>query len=203
MGSINYGNQIISLPFETQGTSFNINQMMFDIMPTGILSGGVIAKSGINSVTVAPLICWISDPVNQIAVKVQTTNLITLDVSDVNIYVVLRFVWVGSPTNYMDIYALPYGSIEPTDLIIGKCVYEGGVLQSTFDYTEASTFTLAALQNKAEEFLVEVYRALFKSSECFIRTFCYCQSICNIFWTFFITGSGQYNSWKNRFDLCR
>jgi hypothetical protein len=145
MGSVNYGNQTISVQFFAPADAKVINKRHFAIRPIGIYSGGDLSKVSDILVSVSPLLCEIAGAEHQ--VKVATADPATISVSNTTPYVVLRWDYAESPTNYMDILAV--ASPDVNDLIVGKCIYAGSTLTS-FDYAERSNPNVMDLFLKVE-----------------------------------------------------
>ena len=132
MGSTDFGSQLISVQYFEAVDSDKVNKCFQGIIPRGIYSGGYLTKVSDTSISLSTLLCVVGDATNQ--VRVETTTAITLTVSSAAPYVVLRWAYVASATNYMDVLAVAAGSIQANDLIIGKCAYIGSTL-SGFDYS--------------------------------------------------------------------
>ena len=130
-GSMDFGSQSISIQYFEAVDSDKVNKCFQGITPRGIYSGGYLTKVSDTSVSLSTLLCVIGDATNQ--VRVETSTAVTLTVSSVAPYVVLRWAYATSATNYMDVFAVAVGSIQTNDLIVGKCVYTGSTL-SGFDY---------------------------------------------------------------------
>lgn len=136
MGLVNYGNQNVIFSYKESGTSENFNRLYYKILKPGIYSGGVLSKSGTNTITISPTTAYIEDNNYKLGVRVQTTDSVDITVEETNAeYIVLRYVWSNIEGNYMDVVSVPFSNILATDVIIGKAIYEEGILQETFDYT--------------------------------------------------------------------
>jgi len=136
MGSINHGNQTISVQFFSAADAKVVNKRHNGVRQRGIYSGGYMSKVSDTVINVSPLIVELGDVDHQ--VRVETIADATVVVSVGTPYLVLRWSYAESNTNYMDMLALAIGSILPNDVIIGKCVYAGSILNS-FDYTQRLT----------------------------------------------------------------
>lgn len=131
MGSTDFGTQQISVQYFEAVDSDKVNKCFQGIIPRGIYSGGYLSKVSDTSVTLSTLVCVVGDTTNQ--VRVETSTTVTLTVGTGTPYIVLRWAYVASATNYMDVLAVAAGSIQANDLIVGKCVFTGSTL-SGFDY---------------------------------------------------------------------
>ena len=154
MGSTNFGTQTLRFDFKQPATGLGFNQIHYKTIPAGIYEGGLISKINDTSVNVAALECYIYDDANDLGIKISTATTAAISVSTVNIYVVLRFDWVDSENNYMDILAIPFASIQADDLVVGRCVFDGSTLQTTFDYTRRDDASLQTLEDRRDDFKV-------------------------------------------------
>jgi hypothetical protein len=136
MGSINYGMQTVSVQYFAAADAKVVNKRHIGVRPRGIYNGGYISKVSNTIVSVNPMICEIGD--NEHQVRIATENAASITVSASIPYVVLRWSYAESNTNYMDMLALAVGSILPNDIIVGKCVFAGATL-SSFDYSLRET----------------------------------------------------------------
>lgn len=130
----NIGNQSVSVIFFAPANSSLVNQRFVNIRPVGIYTGGWLSKVSDLSVTVSNLVCEISDGAHQ--VRVQTAEDVTIPVNSSNQYVILRWAYTGAVSDYMQI--LSTDDPEPTDIIVGKCIFLGGQLTG-FNYDFRST----------------------------------------------------------------
>jgi hypothetical protein len=135
VGSTNYGDQIKTFDYLQEGTSEGFNKLLHDVIPTGIISGGLLGKTSDVLITISPMICYISDPTRKVSVRVETTAIANISVSAVTPFLVCRMDWINIENNYMDILALAEDEIESSDLIIGRCIYAGATLGTVFDYS--------------------------------------------------------------------
>jgi len=133
----NIGNQTVSIIFFAPGQSSIVNRRHKSIRMLGIYSGGYVSFTpGINNVNISPLVCEVTDGTHQ--VRVQTTSTVNIAVTSVNLYVVLRWNYTGSTSDYMEILAV--STPATNDLIVGKCSFSGSppTLQG-FSYEERTT----------------------------------------------------------------
>jgi hypothetical protein len=133
MGSINYGSQTVSVAFFAAADAKVVNKRHLSIRARGLYSGGYLTKVSDVLVTLSPLVVEIGDDDHQ--VRVATANPISIIVGVATPYIVLRWGYAETPTNYMDVLALGIGSIVANDIILGKCTFAGSTLTS-FDYLE-------------------------------------------------------------------
>jgi hypothetical protein len=142
MSTTNHGTQTITFNFYQDATSVNFNKINKDIVQCGIYNGFYLTRVSDVEVTLAPGTVAIGD--NDVQVRISTADYATLnastldsgDISPSTPYIVLRWVYVGSVTEYMEIHAIAsVAAAQSNDIIVGKCVFSGSVL-SSFDYTD-------------------------------------------------------------------
>jgi len=138
MGSVNYGNQVQSIKYYAPADSDVLNRRDVGLKARGIYSGGLLTKVSNVQVTLSPLVCEIGDDENQL--RIETQSSVSITVSSATPYIVLRWAYVASTTNYMDVLAVAVGSIQDNDLIVGKCNFSGATLTG-FDYGERQVVT--------------------------------------------------------------
>ena len=131
MGSTDYGNQIKAVRFFAPADSSEVNRIARNNRKIGIYEGGYLTKVTNTSVTLSPLEVEISGGTHQI--NIETQSNVTVTVSNVNIYVVLRWAYTGDQNDYMDVLAT--ASPQTNDVIVGKCNYTGSTLNG-FDYSD-------------------------------------------------------------------
>lgn len=153
----NPSNQIITIKFYDAADSPIVNKRHKDIRPTGIYKGGYLTRVDDTHVDVSALVCEIqssTSPYDQI--RAETTSTYTdIDASGVVVsdglleYVVLRWIYTGvAADDYMAL--LGVASPDTYDLIVGKCSWVGGVLQTSFTYTDRSNPSVHDLFLKVE-----------------------------------------------------
>ncbi len=150
MGTTNYGNQDLSFDFKEPGKSENFNKLNYKLFPSGIYSGGLLTRVSNSSVTIAPLVCYMDDDTSEVGVRIKTATVVTKEVSSAYPYLILRFSWLNLENNFMDIESVAYSGILTGDLVIGRCVYDGGSLIS-FDYTRRTDPILSSLKSDNDE----------------------------------------------------
>lgn len=130
----NVGNQDVTLMYHTVANANEVNARFRDNRKLGVYKGGYLTKNDDTHVQLSPLACEITNGPYQ--VKIETTEAVNIVVAPANPYVVLRWVYAGTTSDYMEILAVT----SPTtyDLVIGKCVYTGSTLQG-IDSSERST----------------------------------------------------------------
>lgn len=152
MGATNHGTQQITWQYFQEATGANWGRRTLDILPVGIYSGGYLTKISDTEVSMSTLVAEISDGSNQISVRTTTAASLsstTLDsgtISSGTPYLVLRWSYVESTANYVEVHALAtLTARRQYDLVIGKCVFSGSTLTG-FDYSDR-TFPRIQEQN--------------------------------------------------------
>jgi len=149
MGITNFGDQQITFSYKTPGKSKNFNHLLKDLFPVGIYKGANLTKIDTVTVQISQLTCFIEDTINDVGVKIATRATINTTVAPSTPYLIIRMSWNNIENNYADIIAVDYASIDPKDIIIGRCVYDSSNnLQSTFDYTRRTVSSLQDLDDK-------------------------------------------------------
>lgn len=145
----NIGSQKISQIFFNELTSININQIAKDVRKLGIYSGGYLTKVNDTTVQLSPFACEIGDGTYQ--VRCETSDTVNITVSTTNIYLVLRWAYTGSNINdYVSFVTTNFAGVLSTDIIVGKCVFVGSTLQTTFDYANRTNPNILDLVLKPE-----------------------------------------------------
>jgi len=145
VGSVNHGSQDLSYNFYEELTALNFNERNINIQPRGIYKGGYLTKVTDSEVTLSPLTVEIGDSTVQVAISTSvsaTLNNTTLDsgtISSGTPYLVLRWAYAATASNYFEVHAVAaVAAAQANDIIIGKCVFSGAVLTG-FDYTDRTS----------------------------------------------------------------
>ena len=173
MGVTDFGTQTLTIDYNEAGKTDKVNVLNYQISQKGIYIGGLLTKTGVNELTLSALIAQTEDKdyLNGIGVRVETSTTVVINgasspyvLSATNCYIVARMSWVATASNYMDILAVGYNAVpsshvDPTifwdtDIIIGKAVYIGGVLQSSVDYTLRHEPSIIYAEEKKQAFKV-------------------------------------------------
>lgn len=149
MGSNNYGNANITFKYKHTAKAENFNWLLRNITPAGIYSGGAISFVG-NNLTLAPFSAIVnsgSDKATSIATvsPIDLTTAIGSVASSLTPYIIMRYTFSNVIANFPDYYQIAEGDIQANDIIFGKAVFVGGVVNS-IDYSVA---TKAPQYNKA------------------------------------------------------
>jgi len=138
MGITNIGNQVISYDFKEAIISRGFNKLNYNLHPKGIYSGGEFTRVSDTELSIAPLLCVFYDDTKETATRIETQDIATIDIDPTKPFVILRFQWLDTENNYMDIISSDEISIAPSDFILGRVQYNGLVLTETFDYSRKS-----------------------------------------------------------------
>jgi hypothetical protein len=127
---VNYGNQVITFSFHQEARSRGFNQGFCDILPYGVYTGGVLTRINENVIQIGELTVIVrSNEEDKVAPRIETTEAQNLIVASNKPYVVLRFGWADSDSNFMDIRAVGWSTdplevdedkLWPLDIILGK-----------------------------------------------------------------------------------
>ena len=146
MGSTNYGTQVKSVGFYDPADSGVVNKRNVLVQECGIYSGGYLTTGVGNDVSLSPLVCVIKgadlatpDPTNFYQLRVETKAAITLTLDSTNRFVILRWAYTGSSaTDYMDVLAVPSGSIGVNDLLVGMGNFGLGSSLLSVEYVDST-----------------------------------------------------------------
>ena len=149
MGTVNYGDQHVAFDYKAPGKASEFNKLNYEILPVGIYSGGLLTRIDTVTVQISQLTCFIEDTITGIGVRIATNSTINTTVAPSTPYLIIRYGFSNVENNYADIIAVDYASIDPKDIIIGRCAYNASnELQSTFDYTRRTVSSLQDLDDK-------------------------------------------------------
>jgi hypothetical protein len=176
--SVNYGNQVLVFSFHQEARSKGFNQGFCDILPYGVYTGGTLTRLNDNLIQVDELTTIIrSNEDDKVALRIETTEVQDLIVESAKPYVVLRFGWADSDSNFMDIRAVGWSTdpfevdedkIWPLDIILGKVQFiesssEAGVFiidpVNPFDLSRRKDVFLKETENVYAQFRVSVSEA--------------------------------------------
>ena len=148
MGTTNFGSQQLTFAYGMAGRSEYFNRINYLIAPQGVYSGGVLSKIDTNLISLSPFVAFIKANNKEVSVKVETQEAITLTVSNAESFIIVRYEWKNEENNYADILAVERSSIISTDLVLGRSIYDAGVLSTVFDYSERES---SVLQNEEDK----------------------------------------------------
>lgn len=132
----NVGQQTVSIIFHAPAHSSIVNRRHKDTRMPGIYKGGYLSKVDGSHASLSPLVCEIGDSTHQ--VRIQTELAVNIAVNFNTPYIVLRWTYTGDVVDdYMAI--LPVATPQSNDVIVGKCIFVGVVLQDLFLYDERTS----------------------------------------------------------------
>jgi hypothetical protein len=168
---VNKGGQVGVFDFRQEARGKGFNQAFCDVLPYGIYIGGELTRLSDYRISVSPLVCVIkSDEKDKVATRKETTEDYEMTVSVDKPYIVLRFGWKESETNYMDILAVGWSNASTEsnsdklhlfDLVLGKVIFyknssnnEVIVNDHPFDYSRRQNAFLKKLETINDQFKV-------------------------------------------------
>lgn len=130
----NYGTQVILFPYKSEADSDKFNKLLKELT-LGVYSGLQINKIANNKISIGPGSLIISD--GTYTIRMNTTVTTTQDIlcSSTDCYVVARWSYLYTETNYVDFLCTATPQVH--DIILGKLEYTGPSLESV-DYSERS-----------------------------------------------------------------
>ena len=141
------GNQTVTVKFFDPIDNDVVNRIGLDTRKKGIYSGGYLTRVSDVSVSLSALTCEIGDGIYQ--VRVATAIDVSISVTTTNKYIVLRWTYTATSSDYMELLAVPVGSVGANDIVVGVCTFSGSTLLD-FDYTLRTTPEVMNLFLKAE-----------------------------------------------------
>jgi hypothetical protein len=158
MGSTNHGTQTITWQYFMDAKAFDFNQKDVNVLPRGIYKGGHLTRVTDSEIKLLPLTVVLGDADVQVSIKTEVFALLnagTLDSGTISVatpYIVLRWAFVESVSNYMEVHAVALGDIQVNDIVVGKCVISGGgVLNPVFDYSNRTFLNVQNIVLRVEE----------------------------------------------------
>lgn len=130
------GSQTLSLKYGAPGNSAEVNRRFVDVRPVGIYEGGVLSVVDNTHASLSAVVCEIGDGTHQ--VRVATTVAVSILVAQATPYIIFRWSYTGTTSDYMEILAVNSSSILATDLVVAKCTFTGGGALNGFDYGDST-----------------------------------------------------------------
>jgi len=124
MGAINYGNQTLTFKYQQPSTSESFNNLLYNILPTGIYDRGTLSIIDNSTIRVSPIEVLISDSTFEVSIKCKTELDVDITVTEPTPYVIMRLEWENTDPNYVDFLSVSFEDLQDTDIILGKAVYE-------------------------------------------------------------------------------
>ena len=131
---VNRGSQVLLYSYKQDVTSEGFNQLNHKLHPHGIYQGGDLIKMDNNLVRIEPFFCVYELVENKVSVRIETNTFIEQFISETAPFIIGRFEWKNIEYNFLDIKNVEDIDITDTDLILGKGIYENGILIG-FDYS--------------------------------------------------------------------
>ena len=133
----NLGGQVFTFSFKQEGTGVTFNRILHKVLPVGILSmsnNERLEKISNSIVEIPPFRAMLQDTSTEVAVNMYTTSNVSITVTPATPYIVGTWTWMNTEDNYMAFTVKSFDDLSPTDIIFGKCEYNGTELEG-FDYT--------------------------------------------------------------------
>ncbi len=143
MGTTDFGAQSMSFDYKSDTSAQTFNKLNYGLFEKGIYSGGLLTYISSSRVEIETFTIYAIDSVVELGVRIDTSDVISLEVSDATPYIILRFAWANIANNFADALAVSFGSILPDDIILGRCIYSSSVLTTTFDYSRRDSAIIA------------------------------------------------------------
>jgi hypothetical protein len=152
--NVNYGNQVLVFSFHQEARSKGFNQGFCDILPYGVYTGGVLTRLNDNLIQIGETTTIIrSNEEDKVALRIETTEAQELIVDHTKPYVILRFGWVDSDNNFMDMrivgwstdpFEVDENKLWPLDIVLGKVQFiESSVESGKFIVDPVNPFDLS------------------------------------------------------------
>lgn len=165
MGSVDFGTQSLVFDYSMPAKAEEFNKLFYNILPHGIYEGGELTfvNNSPATISISPFSAIVLDTVTGIAVKISTSASVVLrtgfpvagiTIDNAHPFIVARFTWVNTEDNYLDILAIPFAEIQNSDIVIGRCIYESGILQEDFDLTRRTNASISLHNNESFMFNV-------------------------------------------------
>jgi hypothetical protein len=134
--------QIKSFAYRATGTAQVFNQVNYKLLPDGVYDGLAVGKINDGLVSISDGTVYITDPLNDLGTKITISGIDNQTVTTTNVYIILRFTWLNSETNPMQVLSVPKVNIQAGDIILAKCIFSGTTLLGTFDVSERKESTI-------------------------------------------------------------
>ena len=135
MGIIDFGQQVSVFSYKGALTSQGLGSLNYKIKNPGIYEGFQISKINDSTISISTGSFVIEDESSEVSSSTRTTTSISsLTVSSVNNYIIFRFIFLNSTSNYIDCLAVQSSQVLDTDVVIAKLNYTVSTLTSV-DYS--------------------------------------------------------------------
>lgn len=151
MGTTNFGNQTLTFKYRQPSNAESFNNLLYNILPSGIYSGGSISIVNDTTARISILEALISDSVSEVTIKCATSLEIDVSVSESTPFIIMRLEWENSPNNYVDFLSVSLEDIRDTDLILGKAVY----ISTVFSEVDYSIKSLPSFEKSGYDLVID------------------------------------------------
>lgn len=125
MGATNFGNQTIVFKYKNPSTSKSFNNLLHNILPTGVYKGGTLTIVNNTTVRCSIVSVFIADNIEKVAVKCETASEFDLPITTLQNYIVLRLDWISTTNNFIDAINVSEAELRETDIVLGRGVFDG------------------------------------------------------------------------------
>lgn len=132
-----------SLDYNAQGKAININKIGYKVTGKGIVEGGTLTKVDVSTVRLSAFVAILYDPTWELSVREESVATADVGVDPTNCFLIMRENWEELTGSFPQLISTDEASILDTDVIIGRAIFIGGVLQTVFDYTQRDTHEIA------------------------------------------------------------
>jgi len=143
-----------SLDYAAQGKAVRVNAMMHKVVTPGVVEGGTFTYASASSITVSNFVAYLKDNVQDISVREESLETYEVTVTAATSWIVLREEWTDTESSFVKIVSCDSGDIADTDVILGRTIWQGGTLSTSFDYTQRQTATLVRLNEQEDAFKI-------------------------------------------------
>ena len=150
MGTVNNGNQKITLSYKYPFKTADMNFILREGIQPGIYKGGELTKVDNTTVQVAPFVAYINVGADKM-VRVETSVAYNVTVSSSSNLIYLTYSWIEAVANYADFNTrLDSTSPVTNEVVLGHAVYDSGVLQAVSynSTTRGENYRLEQIENK-------------------------------------------------------
>lgn len=147
MATVDNGKQELTFDYFNDAKAINFNQINYGLQTPGVYSGGTLILISNTEVEVEPLICFVQDSEKGIGVNLKTNENAVVSIQGSTPFIILRFDWLNLESNYADIIAVSSTDLRNDDLILGRAIFTGSVLEG-FEYTLKSEPVIVGIEEK-------------------------------------------------------
>jgi len=146
MGTNNIGLQIRTFYFGQPGKSKEFNKINYKITYSGLYKGGRLNWVNNSQFLLEPFIAQVNDNAEELCIRIETTESISLSTNISFPYVVIEYSWSDQSGIYADITLKNENEIQSDTIIIGKCLFDdSNNLLKYFDYSMRKEYNANSL----------------------------------------------------------